>query len=469
MKKKLLLISVVDQESYVKKNFVSPVTIIKFWQPMALGIIAEITPGDWDVEIIDENFEVFQYKEADLVGISSYTTSINKAYRIAQQYKKNKIPVVIGGMHVSFFPDEAEKYVDTVAIGKAEGLWTDILNDFNNSCLKRRYYSNPDAQVCFRVNRKVLKKYNYSIGNILTSIGCTNNCDFCNIPAFQDYKVHYRDLDDTVREIQELEQDYFLFDDDNFFGSTDKQRKRAVELLKKMIDAKINKKWWCVTSVDISKYPDVLWLAHKAGCVIAFVGMESFDQDELKSFNKHSNKEFALDSYKSVIDVFHKNKIAVMSSFICGGDHETPESMMQRGLSLRKTRIDNFILRFLTPLPKTRLYERLEQQGRLLYTSFPEDWIYYNLATITYKSDHGTTDDFYRAYQKTHELMFAPYKGLIKDPFKYKFFQTVILTKSIRIAIDSHVFLSFCIVGEYQSKFWKILFKFRRPKTKFNW
>ena len=469
MKKKLLLISVVDLESYINKENTSPVTIIKFWQPMALGIIANLTPDDWDVEIIDENFEVFQFKEADLVGISSYTTSINRAYKIAGLYKSKNIPVVIGGMHVSFFPEEAMQYIDIVAVGKAEGLWADILNDFDHNSLKRIYYSSPDAKVCFEPKKSVFEKYNYSIGNILTSIGCPNDCDFCNIPVFQDYKVFFRDLDDTVREIKELKQDYFLFDDDNFFGSTPKQRERTVALLQKMIKAKIRKKWWCVTSVDISNYPDIIQLAHRAGCVIVFIGMESFDVKELALFNKFTNKGFASDNYKSAIDAFHKNKIAVMASFICGGDEETPESMAQRGLAIRNSNIDNAIMRFLTPLPKTNLYDRLEKEGRLIYTSFPEDWVYYNLTTITYKSDYGSTVDFYNAYRYTHGLMFAPFNGLIKDPFIYRFLRTIIMTRSIKTAIDSHVFLSFCIVGQYQSKFWKILFKIHKPKIKFNW
>jgi len=469
MKKKLLLISVVDLESYEGKEYVHPVTIIKFWQPMQLGIIAALTPNDWEVEIIDENFEIFEFKKADLVGISSYTTSINRAYKIAKLYKEQNIPVVIGGMHVSFFPEEAARYVDTVAVGKAEGLWTDVINDFNNNSLKKIYYSKPDAKVCFKPDRNVFKKYDYSIGNILTSIGCTNACDFCNIPVFQDYKMFFRDLDETVEEIKSIEQDYFLFDDDNFFGTTEKQRQRAVALMEKMIKAKIKKKWWCVTSIDIANYPDVLKLAHKAGCVIVFVGFEAFSSDELAFYNKQSNNKCAADNYKAAVKAFHKNRIVVMGSFICGGDNETIESIRLKGQAIRKTKIDNAIMRFLTPLPKTKLYEKYEKEGRLLYTSFPGDWIYYNLATITYKTTHGTTKDFFDTYNKTLGEIYAPFKGLVRDNFIYRFLWSVWHTRSIKIAIDAHVFLSFCIVGQYQSKFWKILFKLRRPRTTFNW
>jgi len=142
--------------------------------------------------------------------------------------------------------------------------------------------------------------------------------------------------------------------------------------------------------------------------------------------------------------------------------------MEMKGKAIRNTKIDNVILRFLTPLPKTRLYEKLEKEGKLTCTSFPEDWIYYNLATITYRSEFGSASEFFNAYRKTLGLMFAPFGGLIKNYYIRRFFCTIIHVKSIKIAIDAHIFLAFCIVGEYKSKFWRVLFRLYKPKINFN-
>ena len=37
--------------------------------PLNLGVVAALTPGDWDVEVIDENFDEFSFRDADLMGI----------------------------------------------------------------------------------------------------------------------------------------------------------------------------------------------------------------------------------------------------------------------------------------------------------------------------------------------------------------------------------------------------------------
>ena len=60
------------------------------YPPMSLGIIAALTPEHWDVEIHDENFVPFEYTDADFVGFTSLTATINRCYEIASKYKKTK-------------------------------------------------------------------------------------------------------------------------------------------------------------------------------------------------------------------------------------------------------------------------------------------------------------------------------------------------------------------------------------------
>ena len=74
------------------------------YPPMALGIIAALTPPHWEVEILDENFDTFEYKDADLVGFTSLTATINRCYELSTEFRKNKIPTVLGGIHASMLP-----------------------------------------------------------------------------------------------------------------------------------------------------------------------------------------------------------------------------------------------------------------------------------------------------------------------------------------------------------------------------
>jgi hypothetical protein len=89
--KKLLLINPVGRRSgYLKSRFST-------FSPLGLAYVAAVTPSHWKVKIIDENFETFEFEEADLVGITAFTSNINRSYEIAQLYRKRKIKVIMGG------------------------------------------------------------------------------------------------------------------------------------------------------------------------------------------------------------------------------------------------------------------------------------------------------------------------------------------------------------------------------------
>ena len=78
--------------------------------PLNLPYLAACTPRDYDVELIDENIERFEYRDADLVGITSFTATAPRAYQLARAYRERGVPVVIGGIHASMLPDEALRH-----------------------------------------------------------------------------------------------------------------------------------------------------------------------------------------------------------------------------------------------------------------------------------------------------------------------------------------------------------------------
>jgi hypothetical protein len=59
--------------------------------PLGLGIVAALTPNDWNIEIVDENFERFDYRQADLVGLTAFTAAVTRAYEIARFYREKGI------------------------------------------------------------------------------------------------------------------------------------------------------------------------------------------------------------------------------------------------------------------------------------------------------------------------------------------------------------------------------------------
>ena len=164
MKKKLILINPVNNSQTglnINKSLRYP--------PLGLGIVAALTPETWDIEIIDENFEEFKFIQADLVGITSFTSNVNRAYEIASIYRNKSIPVILGGIHASTMPDEALNHVDCVVIGEAEGVWVKIINDFESCDLKNRYISNDVDLSSIPVPKRELFNSEYKICTVQTT------------------------------------------------------------------------------------------------------------------------------------------------------------------------------------------------------------------------------------------------------------------------------------------------------------
>jgi hypothetical protein len=141
-KKRLLLINPLKRE-----NRGLTATQHSTFPPLGLGIVAALTPDSYLTFLIDENIESFEFIDADLVALTSFTANAPRAYEIAEIYRSRGIPVVIGGIHASMLPDEAPAYSDVVVIGEAETIWEEVLYDFEKGSMKKRYYGEiPDLR-----------------------------------------------------------------------------------------------------------------------------------------------------------------------------------------------------------------------------------------------------------------------------------------------------------------------------------
>jgi radical SAM superfamily enzyme YgiQ (UPF0313 family) len=115
---------------------------LEFLPNLGLLTIAGIFPKDWELEYIDEYFidegtadPVDFEKKYDLVCLTGVSNQIERAYKIADEFRKRGSKVVIGGMHVSALPDEAEAHVDSVIVGEGEDIVPILIEDFKNNNL----------------------------------------------------------------------------------------------------------------------------------------------------------------------------------------------------------------------------------------------------------------------------------------------------------------------------------------------
>jgi radical SAM superfamily enzyme YgiQ (UPF0313 family) len=378
--KKLLLINPVGRRSgYLVSKYST-------FQPLSLAYIAAVTPSHWEIKIADENIDTFEFEEADLVGITGFTSSINRAYEIARMYRDRKIKVIMGGIHSSMLPDEALQYADTVVVGEVEGIWKQVIEDFENNRLLPRY-NGPriDLSRTQIIPRHDLLHPKYFWNSVQTSRGCPFKCNFCSVSRYLGSEYRQRSAEDVLNELVGIKGKYITFIDDNLIGHSPESRNRAGELFKGMIGRGLHKKWWMQTSINAADDEDVIRLAAEAGCMYVFIGFETLNKNTLKDMKKGVNLEIGIENYKRVVDKFHKYGIGVLGSFVIGNDYESPRYYKLLADFLVGSGIDIVQISILTPLPGTALMEQMQREERLIYQDLPKEWDKYRFSYVVHR------------------------------------------------------------------------------------
>ena len=74
---------------------------------LALPILAALTPDYYDIGIFDEELTPLPLNaNPDIVGITTHTPSVHRAYQIADIFRERGAKVILGGPHVTYEPEE---------------------------------------------------------------------------------------------------------------------------------------------------------------------------------------------------------------------------------------------------------------------------------------------------------------------------------------------------------------------------
>ncbi len=386
----------------------------RVWKPLGLAVVAALTPRDWQVTILDENLGIPDYARLprpDLVGITAFTSQAPRAYAIAGQFRRAGIPTLMGGIHASMCPQEALARVDAVVQGEAEAVWPGVLGDFQQGALGRVYKGEPLDLAGVPDARHDLLDRGYAFGSIQTTRGCPLNCHFCSVSAFNGHRYRYRPVGDVVREFGQIRERLVLVVDDNLIGTRPEHLARAKDLFRAMIAAGLNKKWICQTTINLGDDEELLSLAAAAGCVGAFIGFESVSPQGLAELGKRYNIVKG-DDPRARVRRIHRHGILVVGSFIIGLDSDTPGVGRRIARAAQCYGVDLINPVFLTPLPGTRLWEKMRAQGRIVADHFPDDWRYYTLSfpvarcqNLSWQQMLGEMDDCWRSF-------YAPWRVL---------------------------------------------------------
>jgi len=107
-----------------------------------------------------------------------------------------------------------------------------------------------------------------------------------------------------------------------------------------------------------------------------------------KKFNLLKVRDFRMSVRR-----IQRHHILVVGSFIMGLDSDEPGIGKRIANAARSYGVDILNALFLTPLPGTRLWDRMRSENRIAANDFPGDWKYYTLGFPTAHYKHFSWGD----------------------------------------------------------------------------
>ena len=342
---------------------------IRTWQMEALpaATLAGLTPKDVEVRFYDDRMEAIPFEEStDLVAISVETYTAKRAYQIATEYRKRRVPVVMGGFHATLCPEEVARHAEAVVCGEAEQLWPRVIDDARHRTLEKFYRQAGRASLTgLKPNREIFGGKRYlPIGLVEAGRGCHFKCDFCAVQTVFNSTQTRRPVDDIIAELTPLKRarKLFFFVDDNITSNL----AQAKDFFRALIP--LGLRWVSQSSINAAHDEEFLELLVRSGCQGVLIGFESLNAANLKDMNKAFNTMRG--GFEKALANLRKHRVRVYGTFIFGYDRDTPDSFAETVAFAKEHALYIAAFNHLTPFPGTPLYARLQNEGRLLY----ENW-----------------------------------------------------------------------------------------------
>jgi radical SAM superfamily enzyme YgiQ (UPF0313 family) len=243
--------------------------------------------------------------------------------------------------------------------------------------MKRVYYGSSRSLDTPRIPRFDLLRHKYPIQLVQTKQGCPKGCEYCSVKNVYGVGSRYKSLNQVIAEVNATKCNRILFVDDHFNGINKQDRERTIELLKRLRD-ETSIKYAIQATVDFADDEKLLRYTSESGCVHALMGFESKNPNSLREVKKTPNLRVGVDSYKDGVRKLHDNGLSVSGTFIFGFDSDTRDVFQGTVDFVKDAEIDSNRFEVLTPLPETVLYRRLFNEGRIIYTDYPNDWSRYD-------------------------------------------------------------------------------------------
>jgi radical SAM superfamily enzyme YgiQ (UPF0313 family) len=335
-------------------------------------------------------------ESSDLVCISTITSTAIKAYSIGERLKTLGIPVIMGGAHPTFLPDESLQYADFVIRGEGEHSLVELIEHLEKgrpalTGIKGLSYRDRDGRNIhnpsgeFIEDLDSLPEPDFSLVHkwnplntypVSTSRGCPFDCKFCSVIQMFGRRYRFKSVEATLKEMQyvaSVSKATKFIVDDNFTAD----KRRTKEILRGMIAGGIKTRWSAQVRTDVARDPELLRLMADSGCHTLYIGFESINAGTLEAYNKKQGLEDIISCIRTVKD----HGIHIHGMFVMGADTDDVETIRGTADFATGHGIDTVQFLILTPLPGTPLFHDMMESRRMLHT----DWSKYDVQHVVFK------------------------------------------------------------------------------------
>ena len=301
-------------------------------------------------------------KNSDAVGISITGFNLKESVDICNFIKESDkdIPLVIGGPHITLYPEKSLKKcnADIAIVGEAETTIHKIADSiqgksklkeiegtyfFERSKIKhgKKPTMVKDLDKIPFPARHLVKdnEYGYLFGSkvgkgkatsMLSSRGCPMSCRFCQRNFFGMNTFRQRSADNVIDELKKTKEEGYktvLFVDDNFLVD----KKRADRIMDEVIKEKLDIEMWAEARVN-SADEKLFRKMKKAGFRVIAFGIDGGNQEVLDFYNKKTT----ISKIKKAVNMSRKMGFYTYGTFILGAPIET-EKHFEDSINLAKS------------------------------------------------------------------------------------------------------------------------------------
>jgi len=347
--------------------------------PLGLLTIAALLPGEWEKKLVDLNVESLadsDIKWADYVFISAMSVQATSVSEVIERCRDLNARIVAGG---PLFTGDPEPYthLDHLILNEAEITLPQFLSDLDSNTLKRVYWTEDYARMELSPppDYSLIKASNYAQLSIQYSRGCPFHCEFCEITALLGRRVRVKTTRQILIELENIFNTGFrgnvFFVDDNFIGNRYLLKKDLLPAISEWLKNH-NHPFTFTTeaSINLSDDPLLMRCMVEAGFEKVFVGIETPDPESLKECDKQMNLKYDL---MESVRIIQAAGIEVSAGFIVGFDHDS-SSIFQRQIDfIQQSGIITAMVGLLNAPSRTRLFQRLKDEGRIMHNSDGEN------------------------------------------------------------------------------------------------